>query len=84
MTKPTRRELIRSVGAALTVLPAAAQTSQDAGRADVDALRLWYRSPAKEWTEALPVGNGNLGAMAFGGVARERLQLNRDFRDSLG
>ena len=76
MTKPTRRELIRNVGAALTVLPAAAQTSQDDGRAEAGALRLWYRSPAKEWTEALPVGNGNLGAMVFGGIARERLQLN--------
>ncbi|NBW08068.1 MAG: glycoside hydrolase family 95 protein [Caulobacteraceae bacterium] len=37
---------------------------------------LWYRSPALEWTEALPVGNGKTGAMVFGGVARERLQLN--------
>ena len=37
---------------------------------------LWYRSPALEWTEALPVGNGRSGAMVFGGVARERLQLN--------
>ncbi len=39
-------------------------------------LDLWYRQPAKEWTEALPIGNGRLGAMVFGGVARERLQLN--------
>ncbi|MBB3878543.1 glycosyl hydrolase family 95 catalytic domain-containing protein [Sphingomonas pseudosanguinis] len=40
--------------------------------------RLWYRAPAKAWTEALPVGNGRLGAMVFGGIARERLQLNED------
>jgi alpha-L-fucosidase 2 len=39
---------------------------------------LWYRSPAAKWTEALPVGNGRLGAMVFGGVERERLQLNED------
>lgn len=39
---------------------------------------LWYRAPAETWTEALPVGNGRLGAMVFGGVARERLQLNED------
>lgn len=39
---------------------------------------LWYRAPAKAWTEALPVGNGRLGAMIFGGIARERLQLNED------
>jgi alpha-L-fucosidase 2 len=41
-------------------------------------LSLWYRQPAEQWTEALPVGNGRLGAMVFGGVARERLQLNED------
>lgn len=40
--------------------------------------RLWFRTPAKAWTEALPVGNGQLGAMVFGGIARERLQLNED------
>ncbi|HWL17708.1 MAG TPA: alpha/beta fold hydrolase, partial [Opitutus sp.] len=41
-------------------------------------LRLWYRQPATAWTEALPVGNGRLGAMVFGGLAEERLQLNED------
>lgn len=39
---------------------------------------LWYRAPAKAWTEALPIGNGRMGAMVFGGIARERLQLNED------
>ncbi|MCZ2150601.1 MAG: glycoside hydrolase family 95 protein [Bryobacterales bacterium] len=39
---------------------------------------LWYRQPAKVWFEALPVGNGRLGAMVFGGPAAERLQLNED------
>jgi len=41
-------------------------------------LRLWYRQPAKTWVEALPVGNGRLGAMVFGGVTEERVQLNED------
>src|SRR5262245_14519646 len=41
-------------------------------------LELWYETPAREWTEALPVGNGRLGAMVFGGVPRERLQLNEE------
>lgn len=41
-------------------------------------LALWYKQPAKLWTEALPVGNGRLGAMVFGGVDSERLQLNED------
>lgn len=38
--------------------------------------KLWYNKPAKVWTEALPVGNGRLGAMIFGGVAEELIQLN--------
>ena len=42
------------------------------------AWRLWYEAPAARWIEALPVGNGRLGAMVFGGVVRERLQLNED------
>jgi alpha-L-fucosidase 2 len=41
-------------------------------------LTLWYDRPAKEWTEALPLGNGRLGAMVFGRVGEERLQLNED------
>jgi hypothetical protein len=36
----------------------------------------WYQQPAKAWHEALPVGNGQIGAMVFGGVERELLQLN--------
>jgi len=39
---------------------------------------LWYSQPAKEWTEALPVGNGRLGAMVYGNPAREELQLNEE------
>jgi alpha-L-fucosidase 2 len=40
-------------------------------------LTLWYRTPAQVWNrEALPIGNGNLGAMIFGGVEKERLQVN--------
>jgi hypothetical protein len=41
-------------------------------------LRLWYRQPAPDWNEALPIGAGRLGAMIFGGVAEERLQLNEN------
>ncbi|MDO4303148.1 MAG: glycoside hydrolase family 95 protein [Bacillota bacterium] len=40
--------------------------------------RLWYQQPAKEWEEALPLGNGRLGAMVFGGVSGERLQMNEE------
>src|SRR5690606_35740522 len=40
--------------------------------------KLWYRNPAEVWEEALPVGNGRLGAMVFGRVDREHIQLNED------
>ncbi len=43
-----------------------------------EPLCLWYRRPAARWVEALPVGNGRLGAMVFGRVRRERIQMNQD------
>ncbi|HUT10087.1 MAG TPA: glycoside hydrolase family 95 protein [Thermoguttaceae bacterium] len=43
-----------------------------------DALKLWYKQPAAEWTQALPIGNGRLGAMIYGGVQQEQLQINED------
>ena len=43
-----------------------------------DDLCLWYSRPATIWEEALPVGNSRLGAMVFGGVADEELQLNEE------
>ena len=42
------------------------------------ATTLWYEQPAEVWTEALPVGNGRLGAMVFGDPRAERIQLNED------
>lgn len=44
----------------------------------MDNMKLWYRQPAQHWVEALPVGNGRLGAMVFGGLEQEHLQLNED------
>jgi alpha-L-fucosidase 2 len=41
-------------------------------------LRLWYNQPAQKWVEALPVGNGRMGAMVFGKVYKERIQLNEE------
>src|SRR5688500_16323024 len=49
-----------------------------ADTARTPGLSLWYDTPAEKWTDALPLGNGRLGAMVFGGVERERLQLNED------
>ena len=65
--KATRREFIAAVSGALAL---GAETSND--------LKLWYRQPASIWTDALPVGNGRLGAMVFGGIETERLALNED------
>ena len=39
---------------------------------------LWYQHPAQRWGDALPVGNGRLGGMVFGGIAKEHVQLNED------
>jgi len=41
-------------------------------------LKLWYDQPASKWTEALPVGNGRIGAMISGGVEREQIQFNEE------
>ncbi|MGC8744856.1 MAG: glycosyl hydrolase family 95 catalytic domain-containing protein [Verrucomicrobiia bacterium] len=74
----------------LTLTSAATQTPLAASSADSnieffgevaapsEKLCLWYKKPAQQWVEALPLGNGRLGAMVFGGVNRERLQLNED------
>ena len=41
-------------------------------------MRLWYEQPAQTFTEALPIGNGRLGAMQFGGIRRDEFRLNED------
>ena len=46
--------------------------------AEKSKLKLWYKQPASNWNEALPVGNGSLGAMIFGGIQKERIQLNEE------
>lgn len=84
----SRRGLFKALGAGLTLsatgwssqaaaVPAAAGRG-DAAAAPGDALQLWYRAPATEWVQALPTGNGRLGAMVWGGVAHERIGLNED------
>lgn len=71
----TRRGALRtgSAAAAALALPGTAAAAPAARPRE-----LWYDKPAGKWTEALPVGNGRLGAMVFGGTAGERLQLNED------
>ncbi|WP_274652122.1 glycoside hydrolase family 95 protein [Paenibacillus humicola] len=41
-------------------------------------MKLWYNAPGSSWKEALPIGNGRLGAMVFGGTERERIQINEE------
>ncbi|WP_223189985.1 glycoside hydrolase family 95 protein [Nonomuraea terrae] len=76
----TRRGVITTgLGAAAGTLLAGGVTAGPARAADqAGPLTLWYTRPAAEWLEALPVGCGRLGAMVFGGVTTERLQLNED------
>jgi alpha-L-fucosidase 2 len=73
-----RRRFIATAGLALA-LPGWAQArlavTEREGR---ESLALWYDQPAGPWIEALPVGNGRLGAMVFGRAAQERVQLNLD------
>jgi len=57
------------------LLTAALATPQDP---TPSAPVLWYAAPAASWSEALPVGNGRLGAMVFGRTDEERIQLNEE------
>lgn len=56
----------------LLVLPFVVSAQQDG------LLKIWYQQPAKQWVEALPVGNGRLGAMVFGDPINEIIQLNEN------
>jgi len=56
--------------------PAQAANNPSMTHRRADALTLWYDTPAAKWTDALPLGNGRLGAMLFGGITDERLALS--------
>ncbi|HEY6124292.1 MAG TPA: glycoside hydrolase family 95 protein [Steroidobacteraceae bacterium] len=73
----TRRQTLKG-GIALGACATSAFRVAGAAEAGASPLTLWYQKPAEQWTEALPIGNGRLGAMIFGGIARERLQINED------
>ena len=78
----TRRKFLSDAGTAATTIPLAAPILNAFGSESIaatdESLLLWYDRPANEWTDALPIGNGRLGAMIFGGAAIEQLQLNED------
>ena len=64
------------------VIPLFIQVSCDnktSGNKDLNpSMVLWYDNPADNWTEALPVGNGRLGAMVYGGTVNETIQFNEE------
>jgi alpha-L-fucosidase 2 len=72
LLEPAMKNYIVPLIAALLAATAAAQESA----APEQSLSLWYRQPATKWEEALPIGNGRLGAMVFGGAPEERIQFN--------
>jgi len=76
----TRRRFLKSAGSLLATSATLKATQTRAAEQPTSSreLLLWYQKPAGAWVEALPVGNGRLGAMVFGGITRERLQLNED------
>jgi alpha-L-fucosidase 2 len=59
--------IILSVLMLCAIMPSQAQQKQ---------LKLWYNKPAEKWTDALPIGNGSLGAMIYGGVNNDHIQFN--------
>ena len=69
---------MRPVQIAILALAAAFSVSCLRDVQECDDMKLWYDAPAKEWVEALPLGNGRLGAMTFGEPASERLQFNEE------
>lgn len=58
--------------------PGSVKTNDNPQDISFEHLKLWYKQPATGWEESLPVGNGSLGAMVFGGVHQERIQLNEE------
>ena len=62
----------------LTLLVAFVGARANPGLVPTPGYSLQYDRPAEAWTEALPLGNGRMGAMVFGGIERERFQLNED------
>jgi alpha-L-fucosidase 2 len=53
-------------------------TTISLAKEQTENLKLWYTKPAQKWTEALPIGNGRLGAMIFGGIENDRIQFNEE------
>jgi len=69
--RPTRRHFLATIPAAYVAANASAAEPPN-------ELKLWYDKPARNWNEALPLGNGATGAMIYGGVETDHINLNSD------
>lgn len=77
MRNLTRRDFISTLAAA-AAMPSVPSTKIPSKQTEGSELLLWYRRAATKWAEALPIGNGRLGAMVYGGTTQELLKLNED------
>jgi alpha-L-fucosidase 2 len=79
MARFTRRRFLADASAVAAMLPLARRFGWAAApRSEINDLKLWYSSPAQQWVDALPVGNGRLGAMVFGGGAINSIDSKAD------
>src|SRR6201996_6966808 len=70
MGRSTRRRFLANASTVVASLPLAKRFGfAESSPAESDCLKLWYTKPASQWVDALPIGNGRLGAMVFGGGA---------------
>src|SRR5262249_1943140 len=76
-TRISRRNYLKLLGSGAAALAASEILPPAENETDRSNL-IWYRKPAEAWNEALPIGNGRLGGMVFGGVQFDRIQLNED------
>ena len=73
-----RREVLLTAGICLVAVSVSPGIAAAPVIQERPACELWYKQPASKWEQALPLGNGRLGAMVFGTVPSERLQLNEE------
>ena len=76
MPRVSRRQILEAAVAVWVGL--GGRESESSPDRSVGDMKLWYRKPAESWNEALPVGNGRLGAMVFGKTDVDRIQLNEE------
>lgn len=73
-----KNNLVYVLWVCISLLPYYTQAQDEISVADSGRWKLWYKQPAKCWSEALPLGNSRLGAMVYGGIEREEIQLNEE------